>query len=60
MIDINPFIVLFTIFISFLILYIISPTPKIIIKYPDISENMSCVYYDEHKVPYRYHRIQVQ
>ena len=46
-------------FITIFILYILSPRPEIMVKYTDISEEVSDVYVDDKGVCYRYHRVEV-
>ena len=42
------------------ILYYFSPEPEVLIKYPDISQDVSDVYIDDQDVCYRYHREEVE
>lgn len=46
-------------FVTVFLLYIFSPEPEIIVKYPDISQKVSDIYVDDQGVCYRYHRIHV-
>jgi hypothetical protein len=46
-------------FATLFVLYISSPKPEIIVKYPDITQVKSDVYVDDVGVCYRYHRIEV-
>lgn len=46
-------------FVTMLILYLLAPEPEIVIKYPDISKEISDVYVDDQGVCYRYHRVKV-
>ena len=46
-------------FITMFFLYIISPNPEIIIKYPSPENEISDVYIDDNNVCYRYHRKEV-
>lgn len=46
-------------FITLLIMYIIYPAPKIILKEPNIKEPMSNLYIDKNRVCYRYHRKEI-
>lgn len=43
-----------TMFITFTILYILSPKPQIIIKYPNHNKKLSRLYIDDNNVCYRY------
>jgi hypothetical protein len=45
---------------SFLILYMIAPMPKIVVKHPDPSQVKSDLYMDDNGVCYRYKRVQVK
>ena len=47
-------IFLVSIAITFLVLYLIGPKPKIIIKYPNVDEKLSRLYVDDNNVCYRY------
>ena len=53
-IDIIPIYFFFSLFISFMVLYITAPMPKIIVKYPDPANKMSDMYVDDKGVCYRY------
>lgn len=57
---VEPFSFLTALFITILILYIFSPNPEIMIKYPDLSQEVSDVYIDNKGVCYRYHRVEVE
>lgn len=56
---IEPMYFLTTMFITILILYAFGPNPEIVVKYPDISKDISDVYVDNQGVHYRYHRMKV-
>ncbi|ATZ80775.1 hypothetical protein BMW23_0729 [Bodo saltans virus] len=45
--------------ITFLILYIISPKPEIILKYPSVKDKVSDMYVDDKGVCYRYHTKEI-
>ena len=51
---------LLAILCSFIVLYIISPEPKIIVKYPKVTDNVSGLYVDDNDVCYRYHREEIK
>ena len=46
-------------FLTIFVLYVFSPKPEVIVKYPDIKEEISNVYVDDKGVCYRYHRVEV-
>lgn len=50
---------LIAIFITFLVLYVTSPKPRIILKYPNLKNEISDIYMDDNNICYRYHRNQV-
>ena len=45
--------------ITFVILYMFAPKPKVILKYPSIKDDVSDLYVDENNVCYRYHKKQI-
>lgn len=47
------------IFITMFILYIIYPDPEVIVKYPNLDQELSDVYVDDNNICYRYKRIEV-
>ncbi|ARF09289.1 hypothetical protein Catovirus_2_238 [Catovirus CTV1] len=47
-------------FISFLILYIISPAPQVVIKNPSVNNDISDLYVDDSGVCYRYKRQKIK
>jgi hypothetical protein len=47
-------------FITLFILYILYPEPKVIIKHPSPSEEISDIYVDDNDVYYKYHRKEIQ
>jgi len=49
-----------SIFVSFIILYMLHPKQKIIIKYPSIDDPISDLYIDDNNVCYRYHRKELE
>ena len=46
-------------FITMFMLYLTIPEPKIIIKYPSVDEEKSCIYVDDANVCYKYQRIKI-
>lgn len=58
--EIIPIILILSIFMTFLMLYIISPNPKIILKYPNINDPISDLYVDDNNVCYRYHTKEIK
>ena len=51
---------LISILISFTVLYLLSPEPKIIIKYPKIEDKVSGLYVDDNNICYRYHKEEIK
>ena len=47
------------IFVTLIILYFISPQPKVLLVTPNVNEKMSQLYQDDHDVCYRYKREEV-
>lgn len=45
---------------TFLLLYVMNPEPKIILKYPDPKKRISDLYVDTNKVCYRYKTKEVE
>lgn len=60
MFKIIPFYFVLSLFIGFLILYLIFPEPQIIIKNPSVNDELSELYVDDNKVCYRYKREEVE
>lgn len=56
---IEPIYFLTAMFITILILYIFGPEAEIVVKYPDISNEVSDTYVDNQGVYYKYHRVEV-
>ena len=46
-------------FIGFLIIYVIAPPPKIVIKYPNLNNVGKHVYVDDNNVCYKYKKVNV-
>lgn len=57
--QIVPVYLLSAMFLTLLILYLFSPDPEIVVKYPNPRSDISDVYVDENDVCYRYYRNQV-
>jgi len=51
---------LISIFITFLVLYVTSSKPKIILKYPNLKNEVSDMYIDDNNICYRYHKNQIK
>lgn len=51
---------LLAIFITFFVLYMTSPEPKIILKYPSVKNKVSDIYKDDNGICYRYHRNEIK
>ena len=60
MFKIIPFYFVLSLFIGFLILYLLFPEPQIIIKNPSVNDELSELYVDDNKVCYRYKREEVE
>ena len=52
--------VLIGIFVTFIVLYMTSPKPRVILKYPSLKNKISDMYVDDNNICYRYHRTQVK
>ena len=52
--EIKIFYFIASIFVTIVAMYIINPQPKVIIKYPKITEKQSDLYVDDKNVCYRY------
>lgn len=59
MFEIIPEYFYITLFISFLVLYLVAPEPKIVVKYPDIQNAESTLYVDDNNVCYRYKKKEI-
>ena len=59
MFQILPFYFILSAFIGFLILYLFSPKPEIILKNPNINNQISDMYIDDNNVCYKYKREEV-
>lgn len=59
MIKVDFFFILLGLFIGFLIVYITSPKPKVIIKYPTIDNIQNTTYVDENGICYKYYAKEV-
>ena len=57
--QIEPLYFIISIFITMFILYVQAPKPEIIVKYPNIKEEISDTYIDDQGVCYRYHRVEI-
>ena len=51
---------LIAVFITLLVLYITSPTPRVVLKYPNLKNDVSDIYVDDNNVCYRYHKTQIK
>ena len=47
-------------FITFLVLYITASKPKIILKFPNVNNQVSDLYVDDNNICYKYHRTEVK
>jgi hypothetical protein len=59
MIKIEIFYVILGLFIGFFIIYITSPPPQIILKYPTIGNGKNTTYVDENGIRYQYFATEV-
>lgn len=57
--EIIPIYLIVGMFVTFLIIYMMYPDPKVVYVNPRVSEKISNVYRDENNVCYRYHRSDV-
>lgn len=57
--EIITFYFLCAMLVTFIILYLLYPTPRIIVKYPSIKNTVSDLYIDENDVCYRYHKKEI-
>ena len=55
-----PLYFIVSVFLTMLVLYIIHPKPRVILKEPSIDREISDTYIDKNKVCYRYHRKEVK
>lgn len=46
--------------VTMFILYMTCPSPKIILKYPNVKDKISDLYVDDNNICYRYHRKEVK
>lgn len=46
-------------FLTMFIRYLLNPSPRVIVKLPDPTKNISDIYVDDHNVHYRYHRKEI-
>lgn len=51
---------LLSVVVTFLILYLISPKPQVIMKYPNTDKKLSDLYVDDNNVCYRYKTKEVR
>jgi hypothetical protein len=49
-----------SLFLTMFILYITCPSPKIILKYPNVKDSTSDLYIDDNNICYRYHRKEIE
>jgi len=57
--EIIPLYFILTLFITFFILYLFKPDPKVIIKYPNMNNDVSDLYVDDNNVCYKYHKTDI-
>lgn len=58
--ELIPIIFIISVVLTFIILYIISPEPQIIIKYPKTNDETSGLYVDNRNICYRYKTKEVE
>lgn len=56
---IYPTYLLISLLITLFILYLIYPSPVVIVRYPNIKDKISALYEDDEGVCYRYHRKEI-
>lgn len=54
-----PIYLIVTIFITVFILYMLYPSPKVVLVSPSVKNKVSGLYQDDNDVCYRYHREEV-
>lgn len=55
-----PLYFILSMFITMMIIYIFSPNPQALIKYPTPTENFSCTYIDDKGICYKYQRKEIK
>jgi len=50
---------LIAVLLTFIVLYIMEPKPQIILKYPNIEQEVSDTYVDDNNVCYKYHKKEI-
>ena len=50
---------LLSMFITFAILYVFAPEPKVILKYPNLKDDVSHMSVDDNNICYRYHKSEI-
>lgn len=51
---------LLSMFITLVVLYFLQPSPRVIVKYPNVSDKISDTYIDDNNICYKYHRRVVE
>ncbi len=51
---------LISLMLTYLIIYILYPKPKVVLKYPSIKDEVSDLYVDDNNTCYRYHKSQIK
>jgi len=51
---------LLSMFVTFAILYVFQQEPKVIIKYPNLKDDISNMYVDDNNICYRYHKSEIK
>jgi len=46
-------------FLTMFILYLVNPSPRVIVRLPDPKKDISDLYVDDKSVHYRYHRVKI-
>ena len=59
MIKIDIFFILLGLCLGFFVVYVTTPAPKIVMKYPTIDNIQDTTYVDENGVCYKYYAIEV-
>lgn len=51
---------LISLFLTYLLIYMMYPKPKIVLKYPSVNDKISDLYVDDNNICYKYHRSAVK
>lgn len=51
---------LISLVLTYLLIYVLYPKPKVVLKYPSVKDDRSDLYVDDNNVCYRYHRSEIK